>query len=124
MDRVFFAIGALSALVGVTAGAFGTHGLKGRVDPDLLVTFEVAVRYQMYHALGLVACAWAYTRWPVTSVTLAGWTFVVGTVLFSGSLYALSLTGTKWLGAVTPFGGVAFIVGWVALAWTALSVRN
>jgi uncharacterized membrane protein YgdD (TMEM256/DUF423 family) len=119
MDRLFFAIGALSAIVAVAAGAFGAHGLKGWLDPELLVIFEVGARYQMYHAFGLVACAWAYTRWSHSTVVWAGWLFVVGTILFSGSLYALSLTGMKWLGAVTPLGGIAFIAGWGALAWTA-----
>ena len=123
MDRLFFALGSLSALIGVAAGAFGAHGLKGRLEPDLLITFEVGVRYQMYHAFGLLACAWAYSRWPSPSVTWAGWLFVVGTVIFSGSLYALSLSGMKWLGAVTPFGGVALIAGWAALAWAAWSAR-
>jgi uncharacterized membrane protein YgdD (TMEM256/DUF423 family) len=124
MDRYFFAIGALSALLAVAAGAFGAHALKGRLDPELLVTFEVGVRYQMYHAFGLFACAWAYTRLPTSTVAWAGWLFVVGTLVFSGSLYALCLTGAKWLGAVTPLGGLAFIAGWAALAWTAWTARG
>lgn len=119
MDRIFFALGALSALVGVAAGAFGAHGLRERLDADMLAVFEIGVRYQMYHAFGLIAAAWAHTKWPATSVVAAGWLFVVGTIVFSGSLYLLSLTGIRWLGAITPIGGVAFLAGWLCLAWAA-----
>ena len=116
MDRLFFLIGALSAFVGVAAGAFGAHGLKSRLGEDLLAIFETGVRYQMYHALALLAAAWAASRWPGGLTTAAGWLFVAGTVIFSGSLYALSLTGQRWLGAVTPIGGLAFLAGWLCLA--------
>jgi len=119
MDRIFFVVGALSAFVGVAAGAFGAHGLKGRLDADMLTIFETGARYQMYHAFALVAAAWAYQRWAGAAVAASGWLFVAGTVLFSGSLYALSLTGVRWLGAITPFGGVAFLAGWLCLAWAA-----
>ena len=119
MDRIFFVIGSLSAFAGVALGAFAAHGLKSRLSVDLLATFEVGVRYQMYHALALLAVAWACTRWPGTAVNTAGWLFVAGTVIFSGSLYALSLTGARWLGAVTPFGGLALLGGWLCLAWAA-----
>ena len=116
LERLFFGIGAISAFIGVAAGAFGAHALKARLSPDLLAVFEVGVRYQMYHALGLIACAWAVTRWPGTLAAAAGWLFVAGIVVFSGSLYALALTGTRWLGAITPLGGLAFLAGWVCLA--------
>lgn len=116
VDRVFFALGALSAFLGVAAGAFGAHGLKSRMTPDMLGVFEVAVRYQMYHAFALIACAWAATKWPGALVTTSGWLFVAGTLVFSGSLYALSLSGMRWLGAITPLGGLAFLVGWICLA--------
>lgn len=119
MDRVFFALGSLSAFVAVGAGAFGAHALKARLSPELLATFEVGVRYQMYHALALLAVAWAATRWPGTYVNASGWLFVAGIVVFSGSLYALSLTGVRWLGAITPLGGAAFLAGWLCLAWAA-----
>ncbi len=119
MDRVFFALGALAALLGVALGAFGAHALSGRLTPDQLGTFETGVRYQMYHAFALVVVAWAATRWPGSLVTAAGWLFVAGILLFSVSLYLLSLTGIRWLGAITPLGGVAFIVGWACLAWAA-----
>jgi uncharacterized membrane protein YgdD (TMEM256/DUF423 family) len=115
MDRLFFALGAASALISVGAGAFGAHALKARLSPDLLDVFETAARYQMYHALALFAAAWAVTRWPGPWAVRAGWLFVAGTLLFSGSLYALALSGVRWLGAVTPFGGAAFLAGWVCL---------
>ena len=92
---------------------------SGRLDAGLLATFEVGVRYQMYHALALLAVGWAQTRWPGPAVNAAGWLFVAGTVIFSGSLYALSLSGLRWLGAVTPIGGVALLAGWLCLAWGA-----
>ena len=120
MDRVFFGLGALSALLAVAAGAFGAHALRNRLVPDTLVVFETSARYHMYHALGLLAAAWAVARWPGGAATAAGWLFVAGTVVFSGSLYLLSFTGQRWLGAVTPLGGIAFILGWAALAWAAL----
>jgi len=124
MERTFASLGALSALIAVAAGAFGAHGLRPRLAPDLLAVFETAARYQMYHALALVATAWAWTRWPGTAIRLAGWSFVAGTVLFSGSLYLLALTGNRWLGAVTPLGGIAFMAGWGAVAWGAWSRRT
>lgn len=120
MDRVFFVLGALSAFLGVSAGAFGAHALKSRLTPDMLTVFEVAVRYQMYHAFALIACAWAVTKWPGMLVNTGGWLFVAGTIVFSGSLYALSLSGVRWLGAITPLGGLAFLAGWICLAAAAL----
>lgn len=119
MDRFFFAAGCVSALVAVTLGAFGAHGLRGRLVPDMLTTFDIGVRYQMYHALGLVAVGLGMTRWPSSSMALAGWLFIAGTLVFSGSLYVLALSGQRWLGAVTPIGGAAFIAGWIVLAWAA-----
>ena len=121
MERTFFAAGAVSAFIGVAAGAFGAHGLKSRLSVEMLNAFEVGARYQVYHALALLAVAWAASRWPGTLVVTSGWLFVVGTVLFSGSLYLLSLTGMRWLGAITPLGGLAFLAGWLCLAWSALS---
>ena len=120
MERLFLALGALSALMAVAAGAFGAHALRDRLSPDLLNVFETAARYQMYHALGLVAAAWAVSRWPGGSAVAAGWLFVAGTLVFCGSLYLLTLTGQRWLGAITPLGGLAFMLGWAALAWAAL----
>ena len=120
MDRIFFALGALSGLIGVAAGAFGAHGLEARLSPERLETWEIAARYQLFHAVALLAVAWAVTRWPGTTTTLAGWLFVAGTVVFSGSLYVLAFTGIRWLGAITPIGGVAFLAGWACLIWAAL----
>ncbi len=119
MDRWFFILGSLSAFAGVALGAFAAHGLKSRLTPDLLATFEVGVRYQMYHALALLAVAWACTRWPGAVLTAGGWLFVAGTILFSGSLYVLCLSGARWLGAITPLGGLACLAGWLCLAWAA-----
>src|SRR5579859_6631171 len=120
MGRVFLAIGCLSAFLGVALGAFAAHGLKSRLDANMLAVFETGVRYQMYHALGLLAVGWACTRWPGWATTSSGWLFVAGTVLFSGSLYVLALSGVRWLGAITPLGGVAFLAGWGCLAWAVL----
>lgn len=117
MERIFFLLGSLSAFIGVAAGAFGAHGLKSRLSAELLGTFEVAVRYQMYHAFALLAVAWVLTKWPSSLATVSGWCFVIGTVLFSGSLYLLSLSGIKWLGAITPLGGLAFLGGWLCLGY-------
>jgi uncharacterized membrane protein YgdD (TMEM256/DUF423 family) len=119
MDRLFFILGAVSAAISVATGAFGAHGLKARVGPDLLAIWETASRYQMYHAIGLIAAAWIASRWPSTAANASGWLFVAGTVIFSGSLYALTLSGVRALGAITPIGGLAFIAGWIVLAWAA-----
>lgn len=119
MERRFFALGAMLAMVGVAAGAFGAHALKSRLTPDMLAVFEVGVRYQLVHALALLAVAWAITRWPGRAALYAGALFIAGIVLFSGSLYLLALTGERSLGAITPFGGVAFLAGWACLAWAA-----
>jgi uncharacterized membrane protein YgdD (TMEM256/DUF423 family) len=102
-------IGSLAALIGVAAGAFGAHGLKSHVSPERLEIFEVAVRYQMYHAIALVLAG-------ILDAPQAGWCFSGGIVLFSGSLYLLALTEQRWLGAVTPLGGLLFLLGWVLLA--------
>ncbi len=119
MDRFFFIIGSLSAFLAVALGAFAAHGLRSKLEPEMLNVFEVGVRYQMYHALALLAVAWASARWPGSSINAAGWLFIAGTIIFSGSLYLLSLTGIRWLGAITPIGGLAFLLGWLLLAWGA-----
>jgi uncharacterized membrane protein YgdD (TMEM256/DUF423 family) len=119
MDRLFLTLGAISGLLSVAAGAFGAHALRARLAAEHLATFETAARYQMYHALALVAVAWTANRWPGPLAGWAGWLFVAGTVLFSGSLYLLALTGVRWLGAITPLGGVAFLAGWACLALAA-----
>ncbi len=123
MNRRWAALGALSALVAVGAGAFGAHALKARLGVDALAVWETAARYQTVHALGLLAVAQAAATWRSRALQAAGWLFVAGTVLFCGSLYALSLTGVRGLGAITPLGGVAFLAGWACLAWAALRGR-
>ena len=115
--RLFFVLGAVSAFLGVALGALGAHLLKERLAPDLLATFEVGVRYQMYHALALLAVGWVSTKWPGSGAAMAGWLFVAGTVIFSGSFYVLAISGIRWLGAITPLGGLAFLGGWLCLAW-------
>jgi uncharacterized membrane protein YgdD (TMEM256/DUF423 family) len=117
MERTFVLIGALIAFIGVAAGAFGAHGLKNYLSAEMLAIFETAVRYQMYHAFALFAVAWASTRFSSPFVTSSGWLFIAGIVIFSGSLYALSLTEIRWLGAITPIGGLAFLAGWLCLAY-------
>lgn len=120
MDRTFFGIGCISAFVAIGAGAFGAHALRGRLSPEMLAVFETGARYQMYQALGLIATAWAHTRWPGSATRAAGWLFVAGTVVFSGSLYALGLSGVRVLGAITPIGGAAQLAAWAFLAIAAL----
>lgn len=120
MERLFFVLASLLGGLAVALGAFGAHALAARVPADLLSTFETGVRYHMYHALALFAVVLAMTRWPGSSLpTIAGWLFVAGIVVFSGSLYVLVFSGQRWLGAITPIGGVAFILGWILLAVTA-----
>ena len=112
MERTHFFLGALFGLLGVAMGAMGAHALEARLTPDRLDTFELAARYQLYHALALLATAWATTRWPGGAAHLAGWFFVAGILLFSGSLYVLALGGPRWVAFITPFGGVSFLIGW------------
>ena len=119
MDRVFITIGAFSGFMGVAAGAFGAHALRDRLSAAMLQTFQTGVTYQMYHALALLGVGILLGRFSVDGspwLTAAGWLFLIGTLLFSGSLYLLALTDTTWLGAITPFGGLAFLVGWTLLA--------
>ena len=116
MDRVLYVCAGLAGFVGVALGAFAAHGLKARLAPEMLAVFETAVRYQMYHVFALCAAAWAWARWHTRIFAVAGLMFIAGIAIFSGSLYLLALTGTRWLGAVTPFGGVAFLAGWLCLA--------
>jgi uncharacterized membrane protein YgdD (TMEM256/DUF423 family) len=120
MDRMFLFIGALMGLVGVGLGAFGAHGLRGRLSPEMLAVFETGVRYQMYHALALLFVSALAARMDGWLIHAAGWSFTVGIVLFSGSLYLLAVTGVRILGAITPLGGVAFILGWAFLVAAAL----
>lgn len=115
MNRALAALGALSGFVAVAAGAFGAHALRARLDPALLAVFETGVRYQMYHALAVLLVAALDAHRPAPLTRAAGWCFLGGTVIFSGSLYALALTGLRILGAVTPLGGLLFLAGWATL---------
>ena len=117
MERTVFALGSALAALGVALGAFGAHTLKTRIAPEMLAVFETGVRYQMYHALGLLALAWAISRWPDRQLTSPAWMLLVGTVVFSGSLEILAVTGVRWLGAITPVGGALLIAGWTLVAW-------
>jgi uncharacterized membrane protein YgdD (TMEM256/DUF423 family) len=124
MSTLFFRIGVVSAGTAVALGAFGAHGLRAMVTPEMLAVFETGARYQMYHALALVAIGLTFARLEGRTVAAAAWLFVAGTVLFSGSLYVLTLTGTRWWGAVTPLGGVAFLAGWALLLTTRVIDRK
>jgi uncharacterized membrane protein YgdD (TMEM256/DUF423 family) len=112
----FFAVGALMLALAVGAGAFGAHGLKAILSPEMLVIWETAARYNAFHGLGLLAVGYAADRGLGRSARIAGTLLVLGIVLFSGSLYAYALTGTRALAMITPLGGVCFIAGWIALA--------
>lgn len=117
----WLAAGAVFALLSVAAGAFAAHGLRARLAPEALAVFETAARYQMYHALALIACGVAAPRLQPGPAAGAAGLFIVGIVLFSGSLYLVSLAGLRMLGIVTPFGGVAWLLAWALLAWAAVS---
>lgn len=125
MTRIFIAIAAILAGLSVAAGAFASHALKEKVTERALEIFETGARYQMYHALALLLVALLLSRAEASQTPLiaAGSAFIIGIAIFSGSLYALSLSGIKWLGAITPLGGVAFMVGWGCLAVAALSFK-
>ncbi len=128
----FGALGAALAFLAVAGGAFGTHLLEGRMAPDLLEIFDTAVEYQMYHAMALLVLGVFPRDFPGNAPLWAGRLFVAGTIVFSGSLYLLAFTGVRWLGAITPVGGVCLLAGWTALGWSliprarqgAVSVNN
>ena len=124
MSRLFWSLGCLFAFAGVAAGAFGAHALRDLLPQSLLAIFETGVRYQMYHALALLLTARVAALWPGKLTTVAGWLFVGGIVIFSGSLYVLATTGILWLGAVTPLGGVAFLTAWILLAMAGWRARR
>ena len=120
MDKTFLLIGAIAGFLAVMFGAFGAHGLRARLSPDMMAVFETGVRYHMYHALAIIAVGLMLPNLGGWLIRLSGWAFTFGIVLFSGSLYALALTGATALGAITPLGGVAFLVGWACLVIAAL----
>lgn len=124
MARTFWRLGCIFGFLGVAAGAFGAHALRSRLPADLLAVFETAARYQMYHAIALLAVALLATRAQGQAVRAAGWLFTTGILVFSGSLYALAFSGIRMLGAVTPIGGVCFLGGWFALAMAAPALAD
>nr|ART40458.1 K511 [uncultured bacterium] len=118
--RFFLVAGALSAAVAVMLGAFGAHALRSRLPTDLLAIYQTASQYHVYHALGLLAVGLLAVHLPASNaLRWSGWLMLLGTVLFSGSLYVLAITGQRWLGAITPLGGTAWIAAWLLLAWAA-----
>jgi len=117
--RLWLILGATSAFLSVAAGAFGAHALRARLAPDLLNIFETGARYHMYHSLGLIAIGLLAQSRPSPLLNGAGWAMVAGLLLFSGSLYALALSGVRALGAITPLGGLGFLVGWLLFALAA-----
>lgn len=124
MNGRWAAIAAISGLISVGAGAFGAHGLEGKLEPRALETWDLAARYQMYHALAMLFAAVAAAHRTTRLAPASAAAFLVGTIIFSGSLYALALTGIRWLGAITPIGGVAMMVGWLLLAIAALKPEH
>ena len=116
-SRRVMIVGCVFAGLGVAAGAFGAHMLKGLLDPPMLAVYDAAIRYQMYHAFGMVLVGIAMRIGDDRRLAPAGWMFAAGILLFSGSLYGIALVGLKWLGPITPIGGLAFIAGWSFLGW-------
>ena len=115
--KLFLVLGCIAALLAVAIGAFGSHGLKARISPELMAVYKTGVEYHFYHALGLILLGLAASRLPESALLrAAGWAMLAGSVLFSGSLYLLALTGLGWLGAITPIGGACFIAAWLLLA--------
>jgi uncharacterized membrane protein YgdD (TMEM256/DUF423 family) len=115
VDRTFLLIGAIAGFLAVMLGAFGAHGLRARLSPEMMAVFETGVRYHMYHALAIIAVGLMLPSLGGWLVRFSGWAFTIGIVLFSGSLYALAFTGVTTFGAVTPLGGLAFLIGWACL---------
>lgn len=119
--KLFLSVGSLLALIAVIIGAFGAHGLKARLSSEMLAIYQTGVQYHFYHALGILLVGLACFHLPDSiALRASGWLMAAGILLFSGSLYALALSGEKWLGALAPVGGTAFILGWAALAWAVL----
>jgi len=124
MNNILLVLAAINGFLAVSLGAFAAHGLKSMLGPDLLATFRAGVQYHMYHALAMLAVGVLVAQFPAqTGLRVAGYLFMAGILIFSGSLYVLALSGIRWLGAITPIGGVAFLAGWATLAWTMARVQ-
>lgn len=123
MQRWALLVAAVAGFLAVALGAFAAHGLRNVLSAEYLTVFQTGVHYQMVHALALLAVGMLLQKSPARSLRIAAWSFTLGILLFSGSLYALTLSGVRSLGMITPFGGVAFLVGWAALAWFAWRSR-
>jgi uncharacterized membrane protein YgdD (TMEM256/DUF423 family) len=122
MRKTFLLLGSLFGFFGVALGAFGAHGLKNILTSEMLAVFETAVRYQMYHTFAIIVVALMVEEYPAAAY--AGRLFGFGIIFFSGSLYALSLSGIKWFGMVTPFGGLCFLAGWCVLFYSVFKIRK
>src|SRR5262245_11312948 len=122
MDKTLLLVGAIAGFLAVALGAFGAHGLRSRLSPDMLAVIETGVRYHMYHTLAILIVGLLLARFDGWMIRAAGWAFAVGIILFSGSLYLLALTGITVLGAITPIGGLAFLLGWGLLAVAAVAL--
>ncbi|MGK0440240.1 MAG: uncharacterized membrane protein YgdD (TMEM256/DUF423 family) [Pseudohongiellaceae bacterium] len=117
MAKTFLIIAALNGFLAVALGAFGAHALKNKSPPDLMAVYQTAVQYHFYHVLALMLTAMLLMQWPDARwLKISGYSFTVGLIIFCGSLYVLAFSGIRWLGAITPIGGVAFMIGWLALA--------
>jgi uncharacterized membrane protein YgdD (TMEM256/DUF423 family) len=124
MNNLFLVLAGLNGFIAVSLGAFAAHGLKSMLGADLLATFQTGVQYHMYHSLALLAVGILVLQFPAqTGLRIAGFLFLAGIIIFSGSLYVLALSGIRWLGAITPIGGVAFLAGWALLAWSMLRAQ-
>ena len=117
-------IGAIGAALAVSAGAFGAHILQPIISESVFITYQKAVRYQMYHSIGLIFIALLSSQARTRALNIAGWSFLIGMITFSGSLYLLVFTGFSWLGAITPIGGVAFVIGWISLAFSGFQEKS
>jgi uncharacterized membrane protein YgdD (TMEM256/DUF423 family) len=120
--KALFVIGAINGFLAVALGAFGAHGLEGKITEKALMTWEKAVQYQMFHTIAIIATGLALLKLQSSSLLWAGWAFFIGIVLFSGSLYLYSTTGIKMMAMITPFGGVVFLVGWVLFGYAMLKL--
>jgi uncharacterized membrane protein YgdD (TMEM256/DUF423 family) len=124
MNNLFLVLAGVNGFIAVSLGAFAAHCLKSMLGPDLLATFQTGVQYHMYHSLALLAVGILVLQFPAqTGLRIAGFLFLAGIIIFSGSLYVLALSGIRWLGAITPIGGVAFLAGWALLAWSMLRAQ-